>query len=136
MINITHLVINTSHKGGVILKRTQIKSWYGFLGLCGLAGFAGILNSSFYMFFAFFSFFSFFWEGKINYKLDDERLQYNIMKSKSKLLDISSILMLVCIIAFNNGVTVEIFKIVLSLYFAFLVVGQSYLTYYYETKGI
>lgn len=118
------------------MKKNQIKSWYGFLGVCGLAGFAGILNSSFYMFFVFFSFFSFFWEGKVNYKLEDERLQYNEMKAKSKLLDTSTILMLICILAFNNGITVEIFKIVLSLYFAFLVVGKSYLTYYYETKGI
>lgn len=117
------------------MKNTKIKSYYGFLGLSGFAGFAGILNSSFYMFFMFFAFFSFFWEGKINYELDDERLKYNIMKAKSKLFDISCIIMLGCIIAFNNGATAEILKIVLSLYFAFLAIGKSYLTYYYETKG-
>ncbi|MBY0755361.1 DUF3796 domain-containing protein [Clostridium sardiniense] len=118
------------------MKKSKVKSWYGILGFSGFGGFAGILNSSFYMFFIFFAFFSFFWEGKINYELDDERLQYNIMKAKSTLFDISSILMIVCILAFNNGVTAEIFKIILSLYFEFLAIGKSFLTYYYETKGM
>lgn len=135
-MNITHVVINILRSGGSVLKNTKIKSYYRFLGLDGFAGFAGILDSGFYMFFMFFSFFSFFWEGKINYKLDYERLKYIIMKAKSKLFDISFIIMLGFIIAFNKGVTAETLKIVLTLYFVLLAIGKSYLTYYYETKGV
>lgn len=118
------------------MRKIKIKPWYGLLGFFGLLGFMGLVDSNFYMFFMFFGFFGFYWEAKINYDLDDERLQYNTMRAKSKLLDISSVLMVVFIMACNYGVTADLLKIILSLYFAILIAGRAYLTYYYDTKGV
>lgn len=117
------------------MKCSKVKPWFGFFGLLGFFGFAGFLKPEFFTFFMFFVFLGLYWDGKMSNDMKDERYEQNLNRSKSILFDISCVFSLVLIIALSYTLNINTLKITLILYFVSMLIGKSYLTYYYDKKG-
>lgn len=145
MIYLSYNDTNTSQGEMELFKRIyKAKSRIEWLGFIGFLGFMGFLKSyqgePQYMFFGFFGFFSYFFIGYISREIPDERMTYNYQRAKFAMLKFySSILAILWIFAILNNnyfhiqyVPMKVIELIVALVFAFSLILNSVLVYYYD----
>ena len=122
----------------------KFKSKIELLGFLGFLGFMGFLKSyqgePQYMFFGFFGFFSYFFIGYIAREIPDERMTYNYQRARLAMMKFySSLLAILWTFAILNNnlfhiqyVPMKVIELIVALVFAFSLILNSVLVYYYD----
>lgn len=145
MIYLSYDDTNKSRGGNYIMKKLLLSnSKIEKLGFLGFLGFMGFLKSfqgePQYIFFSFFGFFSYFFIGYTMRETADERMIHNIQKARESMLKFYSIILsILMIFIILNGnilhikyVDMKVIELVVAILFAFSLVLNSALIYYYD----
>lgn len=139
-------MIQINHKGDGVVFRKILKSklrieWLGFMGLLGLMGFLrSYQGEPQYIFFGFFGFFSYFFTGYIARETPDERMICNYRRAKDSMVKFYSLLLAILLIfvILNEKifhvqyVHMKVIELIVALVFAFSLIFNSILVYYYD----
>ena len=124
-----------------IVKSGRGMKWLAFLGFLGFLGFAkSYQGEPQYVFFAFFAFFSFGFTGRLAGKTRDDRTAHNYRQARQKTLEVLGLLFaaLWIFVLLNSSlfhiqyISMKVIEAVVSLVFAFVLVFNSALVWYYE----